>query len=375
MKQLITFFKKETVLSIACVLALLSAFVIPPDAEYASYIDFRTLGLLFCLMTVMAGLQEIGVFRKLAQGMLSKVRSMRQLVPILILLCFFSSMVMTNDVALITFVPFTFIVLGLAGEDAKQRHMIPVVVMQTVAANLGSMLTPIGNPQNLYLYGISDMPLVDFLLLMLPYTAVSCVLLLLWSMWYTRKETAALTVTFSEKTVITSRRNLILYLFLFILSLLTVARVVHFLVTFAVVLLAVLIADRQVLRKVDYSLLITFIGFFVFIGNMGRIPVFRTFLERMIAGHEAVTAIAASQVISNVPAALLLSGFTEDYSSLIIGTNLGGLGTLIASMASLISFKYIAKEDAGARGKYLLYFSAVNVLFLAVLMVLYFVIA
>ncbi len=375
MKRIIAFVKKETVLSVACILALVSVFFVPPDPGYADYIDFRTLGLLFCLMTVMAGLQGIGVFQKLAKGMLSRVRSMRQLIPILILLCFFSSMLMTNDVALITFVPFTFIVLDLTGEGAKRRHMIPVVVMQTVAANLGSMLTPIGNPQNLYLYGKSAMPLTDFLLLMLPYTFLSGVLLLLWSLWYTRKETASLTVQFTEQTQIENRRSLIVYLLLFVLSLLTVARVVHYLITLVILFAAVLIIDKRVLRKVDYSLLITFVGFFVFIGNMGRIPAFCSFLERMIAGHETLTAIAASQIISNVPAALLLSGFTENHAALIVGTNLGGLGTLIASMASLISFKYIAKEDGGARVRYLLYFTVVNIVFLIALMILYALIA
>ncbi len=375
MKRIIAFVKKETVLSIACILALISVFFVPPDPGHADYIDFRTLGLLFCLMTVMAGLQGIGVFQKLAKGMLSKVRSMRQLILILILLCFFSSMLMTNDVALITFVPFTFIVLDLTGEEAKRRHMIPVVVMQTVAANLGSMLTPIGNPQNLYLYGKSAMPLADFLLLMLPYTLLSGVLLLLWCLCYTRKETTSLTVQFAEQTKITNRRSLIVYLLLFMLSLLTVARVVHYLITLVILFAAVLIIDRRVLRQVDYSLLITFVGFFVFIGNMGRIPAFCSFLERMIAGHETLTAIAASQIISNVPAALLLSGFTGNHASLIVGTNLGGLGTLIASMASLISFKFIAKEDGGARGRYLLYFTVVNIAFLIALMMLYALIA
>ncbi len=374
MQKIITFFKQETVLCIACILAVISAFFVPPDAQYLEYIDFRTLGLLFCLMAVMAGLQKIGVFRKLAQGMLSNVRSMRQLVPILILLCFFSSMLMTNDVALITFVPFTFIVLDLAGTGAKKTHMIPIVVMQTIAANLGSMFTPIGNPQNLYLYGVSGMPLGQFLLLMLPYTAVSGILLMAWSFWYTRKENSEFKVNFSGQSDPVSRKKLTVYLLLFLLSLLTVARVIRWEITLVILLALVLVTDRKVLRRVDYSLLVTFVGFFVFIGNMGRIPVFRDFLEGMIAGHEVVTAVVSSQIISNVPAALLLSGFTEEYASLIVGTNLGGLGTLIASMASLISFKLIGKEQTGIKGKYLLWFTAANLVFLAVLMAAYFVI-
>ena len=177
MKKILDFVKQEAVLCIACLLAVLSAFLIPPDAAYASYIDFRTLGILFCLMTIMAGLQTIGVFRKLAESLLKRVSSLRQLVLILVMLCFFSSMLITNDVALNTFVPFTFIVLGLSGEETA-RHRIPIVVMQTVAANLGSMFTPVGNPQNLYLYGTSGMGLGQFFLLMLPYTALSFVLIL-----------------------------------------------------------------------------------------------------------------------------------------------------------------------------------------------------
>ncbi len=375
MKRILAFFRQETVLCIAGLLAILSAFLIPPDAAYMDYTDWRTLIILFCLMLVMAGLQGIGLFRMLAQSMLSKVRSMRQLVPILILLCFFSSMVMTNDVALITFVPFTFIVLDLAGEGKKASHAIPIVVMQTIAANLGSMLTPIGNPQNLYLYEVSALPLPDFLLLMLPYTIASGILLLLWSIWHTRKDGTSLTVQFTETAAIESKRNLAVYLLLFALSLLTVAHIVHEYITLGVTLLCVLLLDRNVLRRVDYSLLLTFEAFFIFIGNMGRIPAFCDLLESMIAGHETITAIASSQIISNVPAALLLSGFTEEYTALIIGTNLGGLGTLIASMASLISFKAIGRELPSVKGKYLGVFTLWNLVFLAVLLGMYFLIA
>ena len=374
MKKILDFVKQEAVLCIACLLAVLSAFLIPPDAAYASYIDFRTLGILFCLMTIMAGLQTIGVFRKLAESLLKRVSSLRQLVLILVMLCFFSSMLITNDVALITFVPFTFIVLGLSGEETA-RHRIPIVVMQTVAANLGSMFTPVGNPQNLYLYGTSGMGLGQFFLLMLPYTALSFVLILAWCLWYTRKESGKLTVAFSEEAAFSGKKRLVMYAVLFVLSLLTVARVlVSAPLLTALVLICVLIADRKVLLKVDYSLLLTFVGFFVFIGNMGRVSVFHDFLERIIAGHETITAAAASQIISNVPTALLLSGFTEQYSALMIGTNRGGLGTLIASMASLISFKLIGKEQGVKKGTYLLYFTAVNLVFLVLLMVLYFLI-
>ncbi len=371
--KLIEFVKREAVLSIAVVLALVSCCIVLPDREYVGYIDFGTLGILFSLMAVMAGLQEIGVFHRVAGGLLKRVRGTRMLVLILVMLCFFFSMLITNDVALITFVPLTFTVLRLTGEKIAEKLMVPVVVMQTIAANLGSMLTPIGNPQNLYLYGRSGMGLGQFILLMLPYTAVSLALLLFWCLLQKNEKTDSLEE--AERTegpsLCNERGKLAVYLILFALCILTVAGIVHFGITLFLVTAAVLAVDRKVLAKVDYGLLLTFAGFFVFIGNMGRIPVFRDFLENMIAGNEVWTAVLSSQVISNVPAALLLSGFTANAEALIVGTNLGGLGTLIASMASLISFKYVGKENKGAKKRYLIGFTAANLIFLGVLSVYY----
>lgn len=377
MKKIIAFWKKETVLCIALLLAVISSFVVRPDSEYLGYIDFRTLAILFCLMSVMAGLQKIGVFQWIAEGLLRKVRSGVQLVLILVLLCFFFSMLITNDVALITFVPFTFTVLQLLGEEAKQRLMIPVVVMQTIAANLGSMLTPIGNPQNLYLYGKSGLSVGEFLLLMLPYTVLSLVLLLAWCGCFGaasggKSGKGKLAIAFDKQTSLQGKEKaLAVYLILFVLSLLVVAHIIPYGAVLILVIFAVFLLDKKVLLQVDYSLLLTFVGFFVFIGNMGRIPAFREFLQGIVTGNEVITAIVSSQVISNVPAALLLSGFTTDYSALIVGTNLGGLGTLIASMASLISYKFVAQEKNGKKGAYLLYFTVANICFLAALVILY----
>ncbi len=376
MKKCLEFVKKETVLSAALLLALLSSCVVLPDREYLDYIDFRTLAILFGLMTVMAGLQKLGLFRRIAEGMLKKVSNVRQLTLILVMLCFFFSMVITNDVALITFVPFTFTILHMLETGQAEKLIIPVVVMQTVAANLGSMLTPIGNPQNLYLYGKAGMGVGAFLLLMLPFSAVSFVLLAAWCLTRGRggeRASGKLTVRFDQVTDLKGKEKLlVVYLVLFLICLLTVARLLPYGVMLTVVAVTVFLADRPVLGRVDYSLLLTFVGFFIFIGNMGRVEVFRQFLEHIIQGNEAVTAVASSQVISNVPAALLLSGFSRRYEALIVGTNLGGLGTLIASMASLISFKYLSREDKRLRGKYLVYFTEVNVIFLAVLLTLYF---
>lgn len=371
MKKLIAFIKKETVLCVALMLAVISSCLVLPDKEYLEYIDFRTLAILFGLMAVMAGLKSLGIFRFVAEKMLVKVSDMRQLVLILVMLCFFFSMVITNDVALITFVPFTFTVLRLLDKRQAESLMIPVVVMQTIAANLGSMLTPIGNPQNLYLYGKAGLGVGEFLVLMLPYTGAALVLLAGWCFCHGNRRCAALTVTFQETTTLKGKeKQIIVYLLLFGVCLFTVAHLIPYGVMFTIVVLIILWMDRKILLEVDYSLLLTFVGFFVFIGNMGRIEVFRQFLERVISGNEVVTAVVSSQVISNVPAALLLSGFSENYKALIIGTNLGGLGTLIASMASLISFKYIAKEDKTLRGRYLGYFTVANVIFLVILSVI-----
>lgn len=378
MKKIISFWKKETVLCIALMLAVISSFVVVPDREYLTYIDFRTLTILFCLMSVMAGLQKIGVFQWIAEGLLRKVRSCVQLVLILVLLCFFFSMLITNDVALITFVPFTFTVLQLLGTQMKQKLMIPVVVMQTVAANLGSMLTPIGNPQNLYLYGKAGLSVGEFLVLMLPYTLLSLVLLLVCCVSFGAAAgkcgSKELAIGFNKQTSLSGKEKaLAVYLVLFVLSLLVVARVIPYAAVFVVVISAVFLVDKRVLLVVDYSLLFTFVGFFVFIGNMGRIPTFQRFLQGIVAGNETLTAMVSSQVISNVPAALLLSGFTMDYEALIVGCNLGGLGTLIASMASLISYKFVAQQENDKKGIYLLHFSVVNICFLAALVLLYLV--
>ncbi len=374
MKKIIVFWKKETVLCIALLLAVISAFVVLPDREYIGYIDFRTLAILFCLMCVMAGLQKIGVFQWIAEGLLKRVRSVGALVLILVMLCFFFSMLITNDVALITFVPFTFIVLKLLGDQQKHKLMIPVVVMQTIAANLGSMLTPIGNPQNLYLYGKAGLTPGEFITLMLPYTGVSFVCLILWSVWLGKKEKKSLQISFETKTSLNGKYlSLVVYLALFLVSILVVAHMVPYQVALGIVLVTVFLLDKKVFFRVDYSLLLTFVGFFVFIGNMGRVPVFRNLLQSIVEGNEVMTAILSSQVISNVPAALLLSGFTENYQALIVGTNLGGLGTLIASMASLISYKFVAVEEANRKGAYLFYFTVANICFLLPLVVLYIV--
>ena len=385
MQKLITFAKNETVLTIAVVLAVLSAVFVPVDSRYLQYVDFRTLALLFCLMTVIAGVRRRGVFSVIAGRLVAGSSDTAGTVTVLVLASFFLSMLITNDVSLITLVPLTLNCFDRMSEITRKDWLIPAVVLETIAANLGSMATPIGNPQNLYLYGLSDLTFISFLKIILPYSALSLVLLLLWIRVYAlRSNHADLTgsslsdpagssaadgsVTVSEPRVIAA------YIVLFLLCLTTVARIAPWPVPFVAVLAFVCIADRSTIREVDYSLLGTFFALFIFIGNLGRIDWFRRALSGILTGHEVFTAIAASQVMSNVPAAILLSGFTNKVEALIVGTNLGGLGTLIASMASLISYKLITKGGNVSKGRYLLYFTAANLAFLVCLIALHVVI-
>lgn len=349
------------VLIIAWGLALVSAIAVPPDSAYLSYIDFHTLGLLFCLMAVMAGANRLGVFRQAADRLLTKVKNSHQLELILVFLCFISSMLITNDVALITFVPFAIQVLEMSG---RRESIIFVVVLQTIAANLGSMFTPIGNPQNLYLYSKSGMGMGEFFTLMLPYTVLGAVLLFV--VIILRKKQPLHTLEIASEIPFKKCKKQVIYAVLFVLCLLCVAQILPVWIVTVVTIFVVFFTDRATLKVIDYSLLLTFAGFFIFIGNMGRIPAFCDFLKEIISGNEILTAVASSQVISNVPAALLLSGFTQKWEALIVGTNIGGLGTLIASMASLISYRLIVASGPSRKGKYLLYFTVANILFLIV---------
>ena len=370
-EKILEFVKKEVVLVVATVLAIISSFVIPPSKAYMEYIDWHVLELLLCLMTVMAGLQKCGLFDWLGEALLKKTSKVWQLCLVLVMLCFFLSMVITNDVALITFVPFALVTLE---KCKKERLLIPVVVLQTVAANLGSMLTPIGNPQNLYLYNLSNMQLGEFILCMLPNTAISFGLILV-SLCFVKGKGEEITlseIVYNQSTKergLVDKRQTSVYLLLFILSLLVVAKMIPVEIVLGIVLIVVICLDKSVLKNVDYCLLLTFISFFIFTGNLGNIPVIRDTLQALVSGRELLVGIVASQGISNVPAALLLSGFTSDYRSLLAGVNIGGLGTLIASMASLISYKILANKYNEKKGKYFKWFTIVNVIFLIVLFV------
>ena len=358
MKRIVHFLKSETVLLIAWVLAIISMFMIPPTMKYVSYIDFKTLGLLLSLMFVTAGLQNCRVFEKIGDMLLERTTGVKGLKVVLVFLCFVGAMFITNDVALITFVPFTLYVLKRAGHEKEIGF---VVILQTIAANLGSMLTPFGNPQNLYLFSESGMGAGDFFKATIPYVAFSAVLLLVCCLMG-KKQTDTCSGDLGEIEI--KKGKAAIFGVLFLVCIATVFGVLPYYVTLAIVLLMALILDKSLYKKVDYSLILTFVGFFIFIGNMGEIEAVSNFLSKVVSGREIMVSILSSQIISNVPAALLLSSFTDRYDLLLVGLNIGGLGTLIASMANLISYKIYVKEYANEKGKYLGKFTLACVAFL-----------
>lgn len=369
MKLFKLFLKNETVLCVSFLLAVLSAFVIKPDMLYLTYPDYRTIALLFCLMIIVAGFQSLGIFRMLGHFLITRAGSIRGLSVVMILLCFFSSMVITNDVTLITFVPFTILVLRMSG---RVERILKLVVLETIAANLGSMATPIGNPQNLYLYSISDLTAGEFMQAVLPYAGLSLILLVI--VVFVGKDEPLLDVSVKDEPEKRAEKNAgrvlgqaVPLLILLILCLLVVFRILPYQPVLICVILVILVVNRKLYLSVDYFLLLTFLCFFVFIGNMKRIPQVSEFLVSVVQGRELLAGILTSQIISNVPAAILLSGFSSDFSALLTGVNLGGLGTLIASLASLISFKFFAKEYPDKKGSFMKEFTIWNLLFLLVL--------
>ena len=361
--------KKDPVLFISGILAIVSCFFVTPDKEYIGYVDFRVLSILFCMMIVVSELVILGVFDKLTNKLLSKVHSSRLVSLILVWLSFFLGMILTNDVTLVTLVPFA-IALMKSFDDRKTLTF--TLILMTVATNLGSMQTPIGNPQNIYLYTHYNMEMGHFLLLVLPYSLCSLVLVTIAVFILCKDMKVQHEKDKEEKKI--SGIKLAICIVLFVLSLLVVMKVIEYYIVLSIMIVAMLIMDRKAFKGVDYTLLITFVFFFVFVGNMGRIDIVYETISKIVEKSPTITAIASSQVISNVPAAILLSVFTDNGDALVIGTNLGGLGTLIASMASLITYKFHAALPK-AKEKSISYvgaFTVVNIVFLAVLLTLYF---
>lgn len=359
--RMLSWLRREPVLCISAVSAALSMLLTPPSAAYLNYVDWRVISLLFCLMAVVAGLQDCGVFAVLAQRLLAGEKRLRFVTLVLVLLPFFTSMLVTNDVALITFVPFSILVLGLIGRTERLAY---VVVLQTIAANLGSMATPVGNPQNLYLYATYELTPGQFFTAVLPLVLASLAGLTAAAVWG-RPE--SIRVAFPQPVRVRRPGRLGLMCLLFVLCLLCVCRLLPYPALVAVVLSALVIFGRDLFRRLDYALLLTFVCFFLFAGNVGANPAVREVLTAVLARNTALASGIASQVISNVPAAVLLSGFTADWRGLLIGVNVGGLGTPIASLASLISLKAYLRSAGARPGRYLAVFLLANGIALAVL--------
>ena len=356
------FIQKETVLFIAALCAAATMFLVPPSMEYIQYIDFRVLCLLLCLMGVVAGFKSVGAFQWLTCQLLSRIQNGRILGLTLVLLPFFCSMLVTNDVALLVFVPFT---LALLTQLGCGGCIIPIIVLQTIAANLGSMATPVGNPQNLFLYAAYELSAAEFFSVTLPLTGISLAVLAAASYPVLPKQLPRQQLNREE---ISSVRNLMIYGLLFAVCMLTVFRVVPYPVTTILIVVALLILDRKLLKEIDYMLLITFVCFFVVSENLGRVEGIRNFLQMLLSRGTLVTAVGTSQIISNVPAAVLLSGFTNQWRELLAGVNIGGLGTPIASLASLITLKLYMRWPEARVIKFLGVFTAANLAGLAILM-------
>ncbi len=374
MQKIFGIIKSNAILVISGLLALLSCFIVTPDRQYIGYINSRVLAILFCLMLIVAALSRIGTFNVLTNKLLSKVKTLRGISLLMSLMAFFMSMFLTNDVSLVTLVPFAIMVLEPFGENRKLMYTL---IIMTVAANLGSMLTPIGNPQNLYLYEQYKVGLGEFLYLMLPYSLLSLAIVVTLTFILIR-ETKELPKVAKQYDEHISLMKLLIYIALFIFNILTVVGVVHYLVSLLVTMVVMMIMDRRAFFKVDYNLLLTFVFFFILIGNIGRMEAVTGTLSGLVSRNPVPAAILSSQIISNVPAAMLLSAFTKDGKALIIGTNLGGLGTLIASMASLITYRFHAsfsknnKDNGnGIQENYILNFTWINVAALLLLFGLY----
>ena len=352
--------RKNVVLCIAAVAALVTSCIVPPDAEYLSYFDLKTLTCLFCVLAVVCALKNVKFFTILARKIVDCTGNLRMAVLALVYITFIGSMLIANDMALLTFLPLGYFVLSSTG---KEKHMAFVFIMQNIAANLGGMLTPFGNPQNLYLYTKFAIPTGEFMRIMLLPFLAAIALITVCCLFLPREELA---IT-EECPYRLQVKPTILYLVLFALSIVIVFRVIPYQIGLAVIPLVLLFADRKALRAVDYPLLLTFVCFFIFAGNMARIPQVSELFSGLLEKNTLIVSALSCQVISNVPSAILLSQFTADYPALLLGVNIGGTGTLIASLASLITFREYTAHDPKGAGKYLLKFSLFNFGFLIVL--------
>ena len=356
----LAFVKKNAVMCIALLAALITCIFVPVDKAYIDYFDYRTLTCLFCVLAVVCALKNINFFYMLARRVVQIFKNARMSVLALVYITFIGSMLIANDMALLTFLPLGYLVLVTTG---MQKYMAFTFIMQNIAANLGGMLTPFGNPQNLYLYSYFEIPNLEFMAIMAPPFVLSVALITLCCLIFVKAEPLALD---DEKIVLSPGRT-VLYLLLFVLSIVIVFRGIPYWIGLAVIPTVLFFADRKALGMVDYGLLFTFVFFFIFAGNMARIDAVRDLFSLLLSKSTLLFSVASCQVISNVPSAILLSRFTENYSDLLVGVNIGGAGTLIASLASLITFREYSKHNPGKVGYYVGMFSLFNFGFLFIL--------
>lgn len=353
----IEFLKKESVLVIALSLATISCFIATPKL---SYIDFKVLILLFNLMIVVAAFKELSVLDSIAISLLKKCKSYRAISTILVFITFISAMIVTNDVALLTFVPLSIVVARKAN-----INVLKIVIFQTLAANLGSSFTPMGNPQNLFIYSFYNLTPMDFFKITGPILFLSVIFLLVLIL---KDKKVSLSIDL-EKVEIGNKNHIAIFSALFIVILLSVFHLVDYKLTFLLTVIVVSILNKSLFRKIDFSLLITFVGFFIFVGNISTLDSVKTFMEGLLGSGKStfISSIISSQIISNVPATMLLSGFTGYFKELLLGVNIGGMGTLIASLASVISYKIYTSEFNSVNNKYLKLFTFYNILGLIVI--------
>lgn len=350
---MLKFVRSQPVLLAAFIAAAISAFFVPPDARYGEYMNLPVLTELFALMAAVAGLRSAGLFERATGLITRRAKDIRTAGLFLIILCMLSAAVVTNDVALITFVPLTLLIFG---DTAHRSSLILIIVLETAAANLGGMLTPVGNPQNLFLYDRYSLTPLVFISTMLPAGILCLAVLLILTLLLPK---APYPAPKTDSVPLDGKKAAVFGL-LFIICLLTVFKVIPFAVCLAAALLLSLAADRKVLLRVDYPLLVTFVFFFVFSGNIARVDSVNAFLSSVLTGRETAVSAAVSQFISNVPAAVMLSGFTEKGTLLLKGVNIGGFGTPVASLASLISLQFYRKSAGSDAKRFMLIFSAVN---------------
>ena len=348
-------------LCIALFAAALTSVIVPPDSEYLSYFDFKTLTCLFCVLAVVCALKNINFFYILAREIVRRFKNIRLSVLALVYITFIGSMLIANDMALLTFLPLGYFVLSTTGNE---KYMAFTFIMQNIAANLGGMLTPFGNPQNLYLYTKFNIPTGEFMSIMLLPFVLAIVLITVCCLVFVKNE--PLTVT-GERTPL-DRKKVIVYALLFALSIAIVFRSIPYYIGLIVIPAVLIFMDRKALADVDYSLLLTFVAFFIFSGNVARIDAVRNVFEVLLEKSTLLVSALSCQVISNVPSAILLSNFTENYPELLVGVNIGGAGTLIASLASLITFKEYTKHNPGKAGSYIKTFSIFNFAFLGIML-------